>query len=204
MFLKSFKLTKNSKHFYSTYDPNMRKNILNFIHSLFEYKKDKKYQEDLSLVDHSLQVATLAEKNGSSSSFITACLLHDIGDFFMDEKDYLKDIFNNVNPKHEVIGSNFLENFFTKSVSEPVLLHVEAKRYLARDPNYYKNLSQASKDSLKVQGGILNEQEQSEFLKYEFAKDALELRKLDDLGKEIDLKTPDFHHFSKYVLENFK
>ena len=62
---------KNKKllKFYSTYDPNMRKNILKFIHSLFEYKKDKKYQEDLSLVDHSLQVATLAEKNGSSSRY---------------------------------------------------------------------------------------------------------------------------------------
>ena len=57
---------------------------------------------------------------------------------------------------------------------------------------------------MKVQGGILNEQEQIEFLKFEFARDALELRKLDDLGKEIDLKTPNFHHFDKYILENFK
>jgi predicted HD phosphohydrolase len=122
----------------------------------------------------------------------------------MDEKDYLRDIFNNVNPKHEVIGSNFLENFFLKSVSQPVLLHVEAKRYLARDPIYYKNLSQASKDSLKVQGGTLNDSELKEFLDFEFSKDAIELRKLDDIGKDLDAQTPDFDYFSKYIIQSFK
>jgi predicted HD phosphohydrolase len=72
-----FKLLKpkSVKRTYSTYDLAMRKNIIQFIKALYEHKKEKKYQEDLSLVDHCLQVAHFAEKKNSTPQFFFYFLL---------------------------------------------------------------------------------------------------------------------------------
>ena len=66
---------------------------------------------------------------------------------------------NNEDGNHESIGFEYLKNFFKEQVVEPIKYHVLAKRYLARNKKYYNHLSDASKISLKLQGGILNKKE---------------------------------------------
>ena len=89
---------------------------------------------------------------------------------------------------HEVTGAEFLGQWFPKEVTEPVRLHVVAKRFLTgNDPAYYDTLSPASKHSLDLQGGPMSSDAQRQFLEVPFAKDAIQLRRWDDQAKETDL-----------------
>ena len=82
----------------------------------------------------------------------------------------------------------------------PIGAHVDSKRYLSRvDENYYNLLSEASKISLIAQGGPFTKEEAEEFIKKPFMKEAVELRKFDDLAKELNKITPPIEHFQHYV-----
>ena len=75
-------------------------------------------------------------------------------------------------------------------------MHVNAKRYLcAVDEQYWSDLSQASKDSLEIQGGIYRPKQALEFMGLPFAKDAIKLRQYDDLAKVPQRVTPQLHEF---------
>ena len=87
--------------------------------------------------------------------------------------------------KHESVGFNFLKDYFKPEVTEPIKLHVQAKRYLCRNKSYYEFLSNPSKISLKLQGGIMDDDEIRKFTSLKFYEDAIMLRKYDD-----DAKTP--------------
>ena len=63
-----------------------------------------------------------------------------------------------------------------------------AKRYLAREEKYFNLLSDASKISLKLQGGVLNKKESKEFEKKDFFKHSIKLRKFDEVAKRTDIK----------------
>jgi Predicted HD phosphohydrolase len=90
---------------------------------------------------------------------------------------------------HEVKGANFLAQWFGKEVTEPVRLHVVAKRFLTgNDPAYYDTLSPASKHSLELQGGPMTADAQRQFLEIPFAREAIQLRRWDDQAKEQDLE----------------
>jgi predicted HD phosphohydrolase len=85
---------------------------------------------------------------------------------------------------HEEIGAQYLEPFFPEAVTTPIRLHVPAKRYLCKtDASYYDGLSEASKRSLKVQGGIMSDEEREAFEQIPHFQDALTLRRWDDLAK---------------------
>jgi predicted HD phosphohydrolase len=74
--------------------------------------------------------------------------------------------------------------------------HVDAKRYLcATRPEYHDSLSDDSKRSLKLQGGIFSEGEAAAFIAEDGAKDAVQLRLWDDLAKQPDLQTPGLSHY---------
>ena len=90
---------------------------------------------------------------------------------------------------HEVKGANFLAQWFGKEVTEPVRLHVVAKRFLTgNDPAYYDTLSPASKHSLELQGGPMTADAQRQFLEIPYAREAIQLRRWDDQAKEQDLE----------------
>jgi predicted HD phosphohydrolase len=84
-------------------------------------------------------------------------LLHDYGHFILENPYNL--IEKKKDGKHEDVGYEFLKKHFKKNVLGPIKNHVKAKRYLARDSKYYALLSKASKTSLKVQGGIMKNEE---------------------------------------------
>ena len=81
-------------------------------------------------------------------------------------------------------------------MTAPIALHVAAKRYLcAVEPGYLEALSGASALSLSLQGGPFNKAECAAFEAHPFFREALRLRRYDDLGKQPGVITPDVSHY---------
>ena len=160
--------------------------ILDKIISNFKNNKSLYIGEKLTISDHMIQAAMLAEKLKSKNILVCSCLLHDYGHFIIEDPDNL--VKNNKDGNHESIGYEYLKNFFKKDVVEPIKYHVLAKRYLAKNKKYYDHLSDASKISLKLQGGVLNKMQSVEFEKNPYFKNAIKLRKIDELAKKRNIK----------------
>jgi phosphonate degradation associated HDIG domain protein len=143
---------------------------------------------------HALQAAWLAQQAGCSESLITASLLHDVGHMVHDLGDNPAEA--GIDDLHEQRGYEFLAPWFGVAVTEPVRLHVAAKRYLcAAEADYFAKLSPDSVRSLALQGGPMSPAEADAFIAAPFAADAVRLRRFDELAKVRDLRTPDVDHF---------
>lgn len=185
-----------SKHDFSNLT---RQNIVAFIGDIFERCGDEEYLgEPVTMAQHMLQGATIAENNGQGDDIIVAALLHDIGHFTSEfgtfSMDDTKDRF------HEEAGARVLAEFFPSVITDCVRYHVAAKRYLcATKPGYFKRLSPASVHSLNLQGGAMAPEEVADFDKMPNLKKIIQVRYLDDAGKHADMETPDFWHFAPMV-----
>jgi len=155
--------------------------IANFINNKSLYIGEK-----VTISEHMIQSAMIAEKAKSSSSLVCACLLHDYGHFILEDPDEL--VRKKLDGKHEDIGYEYLKKFFKEDIVKPIKYHVLAKRYLARNRKYFNSLSDASKISLKLQGGMLNAKESKEFEKKDFFKHSIKLRKFDEVAKRTNIK----------------
>ena len=160
--------------------------IIDKIISNFINNKTLYIGEKITISEHMIQSAMIAEKAKSPNSLICSCLLHDYGHFILENPDEL--VRKKVDGKHEYIGYEYLKKFFNKDVVEPIKYHVLAKRYLARNKKYLNSLSDASKVSLKLQGGILKDNESKEFEKKSFFKNSIKLRMFDEAAKRTDVK----------------
>jgi phosphonate degradation associated HDIG domain protein len=159
--------------------------------------------EAVTQMEHALQAATYARKNNASDALITASLLHDIGHLLHALPDDAPDF--GVDDLHEELAALFLEKYFIKEVVEPAKLHVQAKRYLCFvDAGYYNTLSEPSRQSLALQGGIMNAEEAAEFEKYENYKEAVLLRTWDDLAKDPTMQTDPIESFAPYIANTLK
>ena len=118
-------------------------NVIYKIVSNFINNKSLYIGEKVTISEHMIQCAMIAEKTKSSDSLICACLLHDYGHFILEDPNEL--VRKKLDGKHEDIGYEYLKKFFKRDVVEPVKYHVLAKRYLARNKKYYSQLSNASK-----------------------------------------------------------
>ena len=157
--------------------------------SYMEIRGQSFYDEAVTQLEHALQCAALATQNDASPTLITSALLHDIGHFILDEHN-ADVVFLNTDLNHEEIGAQYLEPFFPKTITTPIRLHVPAKRYLCTtDATYYDGLSEASKMSLKLQGGVMSDVEQDAFEQIPYFRDALTLRRWDDMAKVKGLET---------------
>lgn len=154
--------------------------------------------ERINQLQHALQTALLAEQSGAEASLIVASLLHDFGHLI---HNFGEDVFKRgIDDRHEILGAEKLSASFDDSVTMPIRMHVEAKRYLcAIDQPYVKTLSPASSWSLKLQGGLFASSECDEFIKRPFAADAARLRRWDESAKVYGLKTPNLEHFRPYI-----
>jgi [1-hydroxy-2-(trimethylamino)ethyl]phosphonate dioxygenase len=129
--------------------------------------------------------------------------LHDIGHLLHALPDDAPDF--GVDDLHEELAAMFLEKYFIKEVVEPAKLHVQAKRYLCFvDAGYYNTLSEPSRQSLALQGGIMNAEEAAEFEKYENYKEAVLLRTWDDLAKDPTMQTDPIEAFAPYIANTLK
>ena len=171
---------------------------LDEIRAAFARRGVETYGEGVSQLEHALQCAMCAERDGAAPALIAATLLHDIGHLIHDLPVDIAD--QGIDAQHESLGSAFLSQHFGPDVTEPVRLHVAAKRYLATvEPGYFELLSPASVQSLHLQGGLLSPEESARFAAERFADDAIKLRRWDDEGKVVGWKTPDLAHFERYV-----
>lgn len=143
--------------------------------------------EAVTQLQHALQCATLARESGADDHLVTAALLHDYGHLL--NEDDAEAAAQGKDQVHEEIAANYLAAWFPESVTEPIRMHVPAKRYLcAVDENYFSGLSPASVQSLNVQGGIFTDAEAAAFIAQPHATAAVELRRWDDLAKDTEAK----------------
>ncbi|WUH92865.1 TauD/TfdA family dioxygenase [Streptomyces sp. NBC_00433] len=151
--------------------------------------------EEVTMAEHMLQAGALAEAAGAAPHLVAAALLHDIGHFDGAEVTGAELMAGNDN-RHSHSGADLLARWFGPEVTEPVRLHVAAKRYLcAVEPGYRERLSAASEYTLQVQGGPMTAQEAAAFARLPHARDAVAVRRWDEAAKEPGADGPDFAHF---------
>jgi phosphonate degradation associated HDIG domain protein len=169
------------------------------IADLLTLRADGQYGlSDINQRQHALQCAWLAEQQGCSDALIVASLLHDVGHLVHDLGD--DPAARGVDDEHEERGFQFLSGWFGPEVSEPVRLHVAAKRYLcATEADYFSKLSKDSILSLSLQGGPMSPDEVAAFAAQPGAPAAVQLRRFDEQGKVKGLQTPPVAHFMTYV-----
>jgi len=151
--------------------------------------------EAVTQAAHMLQAAALAEEAGAAPALVAAALLHDVGHFTGTVTGH--DLMRGTDNRHSEQGANWLAQWFGPAVTEPVRLHVAAKRYLcAIEAGYFERLSPASVYTLGVQGGPMAGDEVAAFEANPFSDDACKVRRWDDDAKNPDVPTPPFGHFA--------
>lgn len=172
--------------------------VVEKIRESFNRRGRDTYGEGVSQLEHALQCAACATRDGASPALVVATLLHDVGHLLHDLPEDIAE--QGVDAEHERLGSAWLSQYFSPEVTEPVRLHVAAKRYLATvEPGYFDKLSPASHLSLRLQGGLMSEEEVKAFEEEPYAEAAIRLRHWDDEGKIAGAKTPDLDHFMGMV-----
>lgn len=174
-------------------------NIVDFLEDIFARRGAEEYLgEPVTMAEHMLQGATMAEEAGASDEIVVATLLHDIGHFTTEFGTFTMD--DTEDRLHEEAGAKVLERFFPSIVTDCVRHHVAAKRYLcATRPEYFARLSEASVLSLKLQGGPMSADEVAAFEENPNLREIVQVRYLDDAGKRTDMTTPGFAHFRDRV-----
>ena len=179
--------------------PLTQDNIVEFIGDIFARCGDEEYLgEPVTMAQHMLQGAAIAEKNKMDEDVIVAALLHDIGHFTSEFGTFSMD--DTEDRFHEEAGAKVLEAFFPSLVIDCVRYHVAAKRYLcATNPHYFGKLSEASVHSLKLQGGPMSADEVKAFEENPNLEKIVQVRYLDEAAKDPEMETPDYWHYAPMV-----
>ncbi|MER7584922.1 TauD/TfdA family dioxygenase [Kitasatospora sp. NPDC097691] len=150
--------------------------------------------EEVTMAEHMLQAAAAAEAAGAPDHLVAAALLHDVGHF--RGALHGRDLMQGNDNRHSDTGADWLARWFGPEVTEPVRLHVAAKRYLcAVEPGYRDRLSAASEYTLTVQGGPMSGAEAAAFAELPGAVDAVAVRRWDEQAKVAGAPTPGFDHY---------
>jgi phosphonate degradation associated HDIG domain protein len=150
--------------------------------------------EPVTQLEHALQTAHFAEQSGAADALVTASLLHDLGHLLNQQGE--TPTLRGIDDTHQYFALPFLRGLFPDAVLDAIKLHVDAKRYLCHaDAGYRAKLSEDSKRSLALQGGVFDAAGAAAFLAQRGAPDAVLLRQWDDLAKQPDLSTPPLRHF---------
>lgn len=167
--------------------------------SLFGHRSGLIYGESVTQLAHALQCAALAEAGGAPPALLAAALLHDAGHLL--HRDAAAALNTHVDDAHETLGAKYLAAWFGPEVCQPIALHVQAKRYLCRrEAGYYAALSDVSRRSLALQGGLMSEREATAFEDRPHAMQAVEVRRWDEMAKRPGVATPDLAHFLDRVV----
>ena len=175
--------------------PLTAENIVPFIADIFFRRGADSYLgEDVTMSEHMLQGAQLAEQANASDEWIAAILLHDIGHYTNEFPEDALD--RGINNHHDSAGAAVLAPYFPQIVVDCVRHHVAAKRYLcATDPTYFDRLSAASVHTLNLQGGPMDDEEVKAFESQPNLDAIIQVRFWDEEGKVAGVNTPDFGHY---------
>ena len=170
------------------------------IFQLFNEKGSQDYiGENITIYQHMVRCAYIAFSKGYNDEIIIASLLHDIGHLLDSDESKSMNGFGNEN--HELIGAQYLKSKgFSKLVVDIVAYHVAAKRYLCTvDKYYYDVLSDASKETLKLQGGKMSLIEVQIFENLLNYKAILLVRRIDDLAKDHSSQSHPIEFYGKIL-----
>ena len=166
---------------------------------LSEQGKEAYFGEPVSVLEHCLQCAHFAEQSHASPATIVAALLHDIGHMLHGLPEDIAQ--HGTDGAHEEVAAAYLARWYGEDVTETIRLHVAAKRYLcATDPAYGARLSPASVESLRIQGGPMNQEEIAAFEALPNASVVVQLRRWDDEAKIPKLDVPGLAHYRPILL----
>ncbi|RJP67768.1 MAG: HD domain-containing protein [Comamonadaceae bacterium] len=155
---------------------------LTHLRQLLETRGAEQYTgEPVSHLEHACQTAAFAQRSGAAPALVAAALLHDIGHLLSGLRGTPSA--QGHDDRHEVIAADALSHLFAADVTEPIRLHVAAKRRLCVDARYLKALSEDSVRSLALQGGVFEPEEAAAFDATAHAQAALQLRRWDDAAK---------------------
>lgn len=161
------------------------------------------FGEAVTQLEHALQTAAMAERRGAAEPLIVAALLHDVGHLLHGLDEHIAE--RGVDARHEDVADRWLSNHFGPAVTEPVRLHVAAKRYLcAVDPEYLGQLSEASRTSLTLQQGPMSPAEVRLYEQLPWSGDATALRRWDDAAKVPGLSVPGLDHYRPRIERQVK
>ena len=167
---------------------------------LFTRLGDLRYGEGVSQMEHAVQTAHHAKLDGAPPELVAAALLHDVGHMMQKIGENAADL--GIDARHEHISAGYLARAFGPGVTEPIRLHVAAKRYrVAVDPAYLERLSPASLQSLALQGGPMSPAEVEDFLADPAAQTALQLRGYDEAGKAPDAEVASFETYHDLLID---
>lgn len=170
--------------------------------SIYDAFGDRMYGEAVSEREHAVQCAHAARLEDAPDSLVAAALLHDIGHLLHKAGENVAD--HGMDMRHELLGERFLARRMPARVTRPVALHVAAKRYLcSAEAGYLDSLSPASKRSLELQGGPMTADEMAAFEREPHAQDAVRLRRWDEMGKQLDWKTPPLEAYADLLEAEF-
>ncbi|MFJ1754345.1 TauD/TfdA family dioxygenase [Kitasatospora sp. NPDC088134] len=172
---------------------------LDELEALFEGEGADEYLgEAVTLAEHMRQAGALARAAGAPPALVAAALLHDIGHFRGSGRELMAGSDN----RHGETAAARLSRWFPPAVTEPVRLHVEAKRYLCTaEPGYADRLSPASVHTLAVQGGPHTPEQAAAFAAHPFGPDAVAVRRWDEAAKDPAVTAPPFAEFRPLLLE---
>ncbi|MEK6476569.1 HD domain-containing protein [Catalinimonas sp. 4WD22] len=182
--------------------------IVDEVFGLFDKYGHDEYGESITQLEHAVQSAQLASKEGYEDEVILAALFHDIGHLAANEQESKTFMGNYGAMSHDKIGGDYLRHLgFSERMAQLVENHVQAKRYLTfKEADYYDKLSEASKQTLEYQGGKMNAEEAAAFEQDELFKLSLRMRHWDEEAKEIGMPPPDLQPYQdkcrQYLTQN--
>ena len=174
--------------------------VIDFIEDIFLRRGAESYLgEAVTMSQHMLQAAYLAEEAGARAEVIAAALLHDLGHY---TNEFTPAEGLERNNRHESFGAAVLAPYFPPKVLDGIRYHVDAKRYLcATDPDYAATLSPASVQTLALQGGPMKAMECTSFAQHPALDDILAVRRWDDRAKDPHRVTPPISHYLPVLRE---
>jgi len=174
--------------------------------SLYQRFGDEDYiGEPVSQIEHMCQCAQLAEAGGFDEEVVLAAFFHDIGHLLehvmpagqMDGYGVMD---------HEKLGAEYLlQKGFSEKIAKLVASHVSAKRYLTyKYPEYFNQLSEASKRTLEFQGGVMTDDQAAAFESDPLHPLYIQLRRWDEQAKETGKPLPPLEHYKQLMIAHLR
>jgi phosphonate degradation associated HDIG domain protein len=177
--------------------------VVNEVISLLEHSGgDQYFGEAVTKLQHAEQCAWHAQQAGADEELILASLLHDVGHLIDTDLAIRDERVGVVN--HDDVGRQWLlERGFSERLATLVGGHVDAKRYLtATNPSYAERLTPASQETLRLQGGPMDESSAEAFAREPELRDMLRVRLWDEMAKDPKWQGPSLASYREMLVRH--